>query len=379
MYGYVFQNISDRSRGNTLRIVFFFLDESYTDTHSQESCGKDSSKKKKHWWNLVGEKSTKLGMLIRSQKTKIVLISLCGWHQNGRKEAEFSSNVEDIDERRWHWRTNIISWPCIHGMHPTGMQTKRENYWTTQQDVWIPYFCWSNREITRKGQTSRKNFSVVLRHGRICSKMRGTVLRIGRGKDGATIQSFILVWTIIRSKNKDWKIKVNCQKFAPILFLKCLYLARIGRPDTLWSVNKLARSVTNWTQTCDRRLARLISYIHFTSDYRQHCHVGNAAQHCRLGLFQDSDFAGDLEDSKSTPAGVLCIFGSRTLVHISWKCKKQTSVSHSSTESEIISLDAGLRMDGLPALDLWDLVIEVLGTTQRIPKTNPSMHTGSRC
>ena len=30
-------------------------------------------------------------------------------------------------------------------------------------------------------------------------------------------------------------------------------------------------------------------------------------------------------------------------------CKKQTSVSHSSTEAEIISLDAGLRMDGIPA------------------------------
>ena len=40
-------------------------------------------------------------------------------------------------------------------------------------------------------------------------------------------------------------------------------------------------------------------------------------------------------------------------------CKKQTSVSHSSTEAEITSLDAGLRMDGIPALDLWDSVIEV--------------------
>ena len=37
-------------------------------------------------------------------------------------------------------------------------------------------------------------------------------------------------------------------------------------------------------------------------------------------------------------------------------CKKQTSVSHSSTESEIISLDAGLRMDVSLALDLWDVV-----------------------
>ena len=43
-------------------------------------------------------------------------------------------------------------------------------------------------------------------------------------------------------------------------------------------------------------------------------------------------------------------FGSHTFVPISWMCKKQTSVSHSSTESEIISLDAGLRLDGIPAL-----------------------------
>ena len=55
------------------------------------------------------------------------------------------------------------------------------------------------------------------------------------------------------------------------------------------------------------------------------------------------------------------------LVHIwkwyirtkSWMCKKQTSVSHSSTDAEILSLDAGLRTDGIPALDLWDLVFEV--------------------
>ena len=80
------------------------------------------------------------------------------------------------------------------------------------------------------------------------------------------------------------------------IVLKCLYLARIGRPDILWSVNKLARSVTKWTQSCDRRLARLISYVHHTRNCRQYCHVGNAAQDCPL--FQESDFAGDLEDSK---------------------------------------------------------------------------------
>ena len=77
--------------------------------------------------------------------------------------------------------------------------------------------------------------------------------------------------------------------------------------------------------------------------------MGNTAKQCRLGLFQDSDFAGDLEDSKSSSG--------RTM---SWMCKKQTSVSHSSTESEIISLDTGLRLDGLPAQELWDLIVSVL-------------------
>ena len=84
------------------------------------------------------------------------------------------------------------------------------------------------------------------------------------------------------------------------IVLKCLYLARIGRPDILWSVNKLARSITKWTKACDKRLNRWISYIHHACEYKQYCHVGNTAKQCRLGLFQDSDFAGDLEDSKST-------------------------------------------------------------------------------
>ena len=94
--------------------------------------------------------------------------------------------------------------------------------------------------------------------------------------------------------------------------------------------------------------------------------MGNTAKQCRLGLSQDSDFAGDLEDSKSTSGGTLCIFGSHTFVPISWMCKKQTAVSHSSTESEIISLDTGLRLDSLPALELWDLIVSVLGNVCRV-------------
>ena len=47
---------------------------------------------------------------------------------------------------------------------------------------------------------------------------------------------------------------------------------------------------------------------------------------------------------------------------------QETNISFSqfSTESEIISLDSGLRLDGLPALELWDLIVSVLGNVSRI-------------
>ena len=153
----------------------------------------------------------------------------------------------------------------------------------------------------------------------------------------------------------------DLSKASSQIVLKCLCLARIGRLDILWSVNKLARSITKGTKACDKRFSRLISYIHHTCEYKQCCHVGNTAKQCRLGLFQDSDFAGDQLDSKSTSGGTLCISGSHnTFVPITWMCKNQTPVSHSSTETEMISLDAGWRLDGIPAVDLWDLIVTVL-------------------
>ena len=182
-------------------------------------------------------------------------------------------------------------------------------------------------------------------------------------------------------KKEQMKSVGEWSKVSSQIVLKCLYLARIGRPGILWSVNKLARSITKWTKACVKRLNRLISCIHHTCEYKQYCYLDNTAKQCRLGLFQDSDFAGDLEDSKSTSGGTLCIVGSHTFVTISWMCEKQTSVSHSSTESEIISLDAGLRLDSIPALDLWDLIVSVLGNTTQNPERTgrPVVSTSEIC
>ena len=45
---------------------------------------------------------------------------------------------------------------------------------------------------------------------------------------------------------------------------------------------------------------------------------------------------------------------------------RESPILHSSTESEIISLDTGPRLDGLAALQLWDLTVSVLGNVSRV-------------
>ena len=47
-------------------------------------------------------------------------------------------------------------------------------------------------------------------------------------------------------------------------------------------------------------------------------------------------------------------------------------------EAEVISLDAGLRMDGIPALNLWDFVIEVFHSSpNQINKTEDQTSQGN--
>jgi len=99
--------------------------------------------------------------------------------------------------------------------------------------------------------------------------------------------------------------------------------------------------------------------MHQSADLELQCWVGDDPKDIQIALFADASFASWLGDSKSTSGCFLVLMGPNTFAPISWFCKKQGSVSNSSTESELISLDAALRMEGIPALALWELVIDV--------------------
>ena len=73
-----------------------------------------------------------------------------------------------------------------------------------------------------------------------------------------------------KSRHDAWSVGELSAVCSPIV-LKCLHLTCIGRPDILWSVNKLARAVTKCTKVCDKRVARLVSYIHHKCECRFPC------------------------------------------------------------------------------------------------------------
>ena len=52
---------------------------------------------------------------------------------------------------------------------------------------------------------------------------------------------------------EDFESKGELGGIAARVVLKALYVARLGRPDCLWTINHLARYVTDWNKACDKR------------------------------------------------------------------------------------------------------------------------------
>ena len=180
-----------------------------------------------------------------------------------------------------------------------------QTYSRCTQREWKP----NSKECARKQELVRITF--LSRHRQTITWLRdsmpipllGHVTRKGMRrnvwKDDSTWQirkssnytkSPLRVWMNTNSKMKNWEVGEFSKVYSHIA--KTCPAARIGRPDKFWSVNYWARAITRWNKACEKRLARLISYIHLTTGYRQCCHVGNAASECRLGLFQDASECG---------------------------------------------------------------------------------------
>ena len=147
------------------------------------------------------------------------------------------------------------------------------------------------------------------------------------------------------------------QPIAARVLMKVLYAARVCRFALLRPVCVLAQRITCWDAECDRRLHRLISYINASLGKRLVGYIGDTPSDLRPHLFTDADLAGCAQTQRSTTGVVHCVRGPHSSFPIAVVSKRQGCVSHSALEVELVALDHGLRAVGLPAMDIWDILL----------------------
>ena len=116
--------------------------------------------------------------------------------------------------------------------------------------------------------------------------------------------------------------------------------------------------ITRWDPHCDKMLHRLMCYVHSTYHVRKVGWVGEGSASIDVHLYADADFAGCKRTGRSTSGAFLCMGGDDTFLPLQAVSRKQTAVSHSTTESELVAADTALRVIGIPCLPLWDAILE---------------------
>ena len=249
------------------------------------------------------EKVSNLECLFVHRQKGVVLICVCKWHQIGWKETKHWSDVESTQERSWIGRTNI----CILGMYSKTMWNKQRYCWQLQHHVWIQNFRRSNRKIAMFGQSS--SFFMILRYGRSCQEMRGTMLWVGKQNDSTTPQSInSMRWWPSFQRRRNWNPWENCQQYALKLFWNV---------DT-WDVLEDLILYGQWTNLHDRSQngPKLVTnaWIDWFHIFIIRANTNSIAMwetlpnNADLNCFKTSTFAGDLENSKSTSGGALGVW-----------------------------------------------------------------------
>jgi len=106
------------------------------------------------------------------------------------------------------------------------------------------------------------------------------------------------------------------------------------RPDICFAVNRVCQFMHAPTESHWAAVKRILRYLRGTASHG--LHITRSSSFALHG-FTDADWAGSIEDRKST-GGYLVFFGQTP---ISWKSSKQRTVARSSTKAEYKALTDG--------------------------------------
>ena len=333
-FGFVYHDTNGQKHGPVWKTQSFLLKRNLYG-HPLSRLLRGKSNWRKSYWNTVGWKFPIVNAYSYTVGKRILLICVCGWHQ---KLAGKKRNINPM------WK--VLNKEVDLG-EPTSLldhvylgctQRQRE----ISKDIVDNYRIMFESRISAGG--TEKNYDArkiwVFLHGLMIWKVmprnvwNDFVSWQTRRLNNSTKYQLHALTTII-SKKKNWNPWENCQKYALKLFRNAYTWHVVDDPIFYGVVNKLARSIT---KNGAKRVTNC--YLVWSLTFIIHVITNNIVMWETLQNNADWDcfrtpiLQEILTDSKSTSSGTLCFFESHTFVPISWMCQKQTSVSHSTTESE---------------------------------------------
>ncbi|XP_065368828.1 uncharacterized protein LOC135961258 [Calliphora vicina] len=136
---------------------------------------------------------------------------------------------------------------------------------------------------------------------------------------------------------EDDESKRNMSEVPYMQAIGCLlFAAQITRPDICYAINFLSRFGINPGRPHWEAVKRVMRYLKGTIDKGI---VYKKQTEDEIKGFCDADWAGDVDDRKST-TGYVFVYQSGA---ISWSTRKQKTVALSSTEAEFMSLTAAIQ------------------------------------
>ncbi len=114
-----------------------------------------------------------------------------------------------------------------------------------------------------------------------------------------------------------------------------MYLALQTRPDIAYAVGQVARFCQDPQSEHWRALDQILGYLKATKDYG----ILIGGENAGLYVYTDADFAGDVDDRKSTSGSIFFLNGGP----VAWASKKQPCTFLSTTEAEYISACQGTK------------------------------------
>ena len=174
----------------------------------------------------LGE-SFQLGMSLRTQSKRIVLICVCGWPKVVWTETRSWPDVESTQQRSRFGRTNIFPWSCILGMHSKTMWNKQRYCWQLESQVWITFF----RGRNWKSFHTLRIFVFPSWSYDMEGRAKKCVERYCELANRTTQQLYKVSTPCIDDhlfKEEEMKSVGELSHVCSQIVLKCLYLARIG-------------------------------------------------------------------------------------------------------------------------------------------------------